>query len=78
MYAYSFGTFSEFNLILLVYSSLVKKIRLAFLEYAERTPEDLKGQYYEKVEWGIIYWLKKNKSQTLFFDYLTKIFSMRI
>jgi hypothetical protein len=61
-----------------VYSSLIKKIRVAFLEYAERKPEDLKGQYSEKVEWGSIYWLKKKESQTLFFDYLTKIFSMRI
>ncbi len=57
---------------------MIKKYLQLVLEYAERTHEDLKGQYSEKVEWKIIYWLKKNKLQFLFFDYLTKKFALYV
>jgi hypothetical protein len=33
---------------------------------------DLKGQFLEKIEWGILPWLRKNKKQNWIFGYLTK------
>jgi hypothetical protein len=33
---------------------------------------DLKGQFHEKIKWGILPWLRKNKKQISIFGYLTK------